>query len=88
MCSLRRHFVSPSGIVGCSLVFLVYKLLDLQESILCNSNAGLAEQVEKILVEKVPFCEFCSYHLGVSCEVCKLFTNSQMAGQKLIVEKL
>jgi hypothetical protein len=32
---------------------------DLQESILCKSNAGLAEQVEKIL-EKVPLCEFCS----------------------------
>jgi hypothetical protein len=32
----------------------------LQELILCKSNAGLAEQVEKILVEKVPLCEFFS----------------------------
>jgi hypothetical protein len=39
-----------------SRVFGLQIAHDLQESIICKSNVGLAKHVEKILVEKVPLC--------------------------------
>ncbi len=53
-CFISRNFWLQSCVSGLQIAH------DLQELILCKSNAGLAEQVEKILVEKVPLCEFFS----------------------------